>query len=147
MLDLIIPVGVSGYEQNFPDFAPGFNAGLFVNEDHQIHGLGDQDLLRRAGCLSDEAFEPDQSTEGVVGVDCCRTAGIPCVPCFQQRVCLRTEHFTHHDARGFQPHAGTQAGQHRYVTDCPEIEIVLHRALQLGRIFDRNHPIMWVELG
>src|SRR5208282_2607660 len=65
-LDLIVPVGVSGYEQNLPDFAPRFDAGLFVNEDHQIHRLGDQGLLRRIRRLGDEAFEPDQSTQGII---------------------------------------------------------------------------------
>jgi hypothetical protein len=37
MLDLIPAIPISGYEQKFPDFAPGFQVGLFVNEDHKIH--------------------------------------------------------------------------------------------------------------
>jgi len=86
-LDLIIPVGISGYEQDLPDFAPGLDAGFFVNEDHQIHSLCDERLLRRARGLCDEAFEPDQSTKGIVRVDCRRASGMPRIPGFEQ--CVR----------------------------------------------------------
>ena len=47
---------------------------------------------------------------------------------------------------GFKPHAGPQAFQHRHVPNGPEIEIVLHRALQLGRVLNGDHPIMRSEL-
>ena len=82
MLDLIAPVGVSGYEQNLLDLATSLCARLFVNEDHQIHGLGDESLLRRAGGLGDKAFEPDQTTQSIVSMDRRCASGMPLFQAF-----------------------------------------------------------------
>jgi hypothetical protein len=46
VLNLIPAILVSGYEQNFPDLAPRFQFGLFINENDQIDCFGDQGLLR-----------------------------------------------------------------------------------------------------
>src|SRR5471030_3002202 len=60
---------------------------------------------------------------------------------------FRAAYFSLHDARGLEPHTGTQAFEHRHVADGPEIQIVLHRALQLGRVLDGNHPVVWGQAG
>ncbi len=36
MLDLIVPVGVTGYEQNFFDFPASRDAGLLVDKDDKV---------------------------------------------------------------------------------------------------------------
>src|ERR1035441_9600875 len=45
-LDRIFPVGIPGDKQNFTNLPPRRHGRLFINEDHQIHGFGDQALLR-----------------------------------------------------------------------------------------------------
>src|SRR5688572_14401521 len=105
-LDLVLAIAIPGNEQYFADLAPGLDAGLLVNEDHQIHRLSDQILLRSARGLGYEAFEPDQTAHGIVGVDCRRTAGMPGIPSFEQGVRLRTTNLAHDDSSRLQPHAG-----------------------------------------
>src|SRR5215470_2285923 len=41
-LDRILPVGISGYEQNLSDLSPGRGSGLLVNEHHEVDSFGNQ---------------------------------------------------------------------------------------------------------
>ena len=116
MLDLISAVPISGYEQNFSDFAPGLEFGLFIDEDHEIDGFGDQMLLRRARGLSNEAFETNQTAHRVIGMNSCSAAGVAGIPRLEKRVCFGSADFADHDSGRFQPHAGPKAIEHRHMT-------------------------------
>jgi hypothetical protein len=41
VLDLILAIPISGYEQEFSDFAAGLQLGLFINENHEVDSLSD----------------------------------------------------------------------------------------------------------
>ncbi len=142
-LDLIIPVGISGYEQNFPDFPSGFYDGFFIHKNHQIHRLGDQALLRRIRCLGNQAFEPLSIRSGH------RWRGLSPrrrdAPVFQalSSVCASAPRTSPTTIRvGFNRMQARRQSRHRHSTDGPEIEIVLDRALQLCRVFNRNHTVI-----
>jgi hypothetical protein len=49
---------------------------------------------------------------------------------------------TDYDPRRLQSHTCTEAFQHRHAANSTEVEIILDRALELGSILDRNHPIV-----
>jgi hypothetical protein len=92
--------------------------------------------------LRQQAFEAGESAQRIVGVDRCNAAGVASIPSFQDRMSLGAPNFANNNAGGLQPHAGTEAVDHRYVTRGVQIDVVRHRALQLGRIFNDQNPVM-----
>src|SRR5581483_9131313 len=98
ILDLISSIPIPGNEGNLSDLAPGGKRGLLINKNDYIHSLCYQPLLRSARRFSDKAFQPDQTTNGVVGMHGGRAAGMPCIPGFQHRVSLSTPNLANDDA-------------------------------------------------
>src|SRR4051794_34413087 len=133
ILDLVPAISIAGDERHFPDLAPSQKLGFLVNENYKIYRLRDQRLLRSICGFSHEAFQADQSAEGVVRVHSRRAARVPRVPGLQHRVGLRTADLTDNDAGRLQPHTRSEAIQHGHISDCQEIDVVSHRALELGR--------------
>ncbi len=129
MLDLILAIPISSYEQHFPDFAPGLQVGFFVNEDHEIHRLSDKRLLRCIRGFSHEAFEANQTANGIIGVYRGGTTGMSCVPSFEKGMRFRSTHFAYNDASGFEAHARPQAFEHGHFPNSPEVKIILNGTL------------------
>ena len=136
VLDQIAAIPISGYERYLPDLAPGGKLGLLINEDHQIHRLGNERLLRGARSLCHQAFEPDQTTEGVVRVHGCSAAWMSGVPGFEHGMRFGAADLTNDDARRLQPHAGAETIEHGHVANRPQVNIILNGALQLSCVLD-----------
>src|SRR3954462_14416532 len=77
ILDLVPAISIAGDERHFPDLAPSQKLGFLVNENYKIYRLRDQRLLWCVRCFGNEAFQADQSTEGIVRVHSRRTARVP----------------------------------------------------------------------
>jgi hypothetical protein len=60
VLYLIAPVGVTVHKQNLSNFPAGAYAGFAIDEDHKIHSLSNQNLLRCVGRFCHKAFEADE---------------------------------------------------------------------------------------
>src|SRR5690348_15127084 len=137
MLDQVLPVGIPSDEQKFPDLAPSRKIRLFIDEDDEIHGFGDERLLWSVSRFCDEAFQSQQTTHSIVCMYRRHPTGMAGIPSFQKRVILGSAHLSDDDPGRLQAHACTQAFQHGHVPNSAEIEIVCDRALKLRGVLDR----------
>src|SRR5215813_10065241 len=135
MLDQVLPVGIPGHEQKFPDLAPRRKIRLLIDEDDEIHRFRDERLLGSARRFCDETLQPRQIANGIIGVHGRHPAGMACIPSFQEGVGLRSANFSDDDPCRLQAHAGPQALQHGHVANSAEIEVVRDRALELRSVF------------
>src|SRR5689334_1360628 len=80
IFDRVVAGFVSGNHQYFSHLAACRQRGFLVDEYDEIDCLGNQIMLRRRRCLGNQALQPDQATQRIVGVNRCgatRMAGIP----------------------------------------------------------------------
>src|SRR5215831_833365 len=133
VLDRVFPTGVPGDEQNLSDLSSGGELRLLIDEDDEVNRFRNQRLLWRAGRLGDQAFQTDQPAQRIIGVNRGKASGMTCIPCFEHRVRFRATDLSDDDTRGLQPHTCAEAVEHRHVPDRAKVEVVLNRALQLGR--------------
>src|SRR6478609_2371857 len=85
ILDLVPAISIARDERHFPDLAPSQKLGFLINENHKIHCLRNQGLLRSARRFGNETLEADQSTQSVVRMHGCGPARMPGIPGFQHR--------------------------------------------------------------
>src|SRR4051812_40263685 len=76
-------------------------------------------------------------------MDGCNASGMSCIPGLQQCVSFCAPNFPDYNACWLQAHARSQAIQRRYAARSVETNIVPHLGLQLDRVFDRHHSIVW----
>ncbi len=88
-------------EQKLSNLSTGRYTSFAIDKDDKIHGFSDQTLLRCAGPFRDERLKPNKTVEGVISVQSGHAALMARIPGFQERVCFRASHFTHHDASWF----------------------------------------------
>src|SRR5947208_1171982 len=140
VLKLIAAVLVTEDDRHLAHLPTRGNLRFFIHKNHQVHRLGNQLLLRRARCLSDEAFKPEQATHCVVRMNRCRSPRMSCIPCFQHGEGFTATNFANHDAGRLQTHTRPQAIEHRHVSDRQERHGVLYRALKLRRVLNDQDP-------
>ena len=60
-------------------------------------------------------------------------------------MCFRTADLADNDSRRFQPHARAKALEHRNVRRRTQFDVIVHGALKLCCVLNRNHTITWRE--
>src|SRR5437867_5951655 len=80
---LIAAVLVTEDDRHLAHLPTRRNLRFFIHKDHQVHRLGNQLLLRRARCFSNEALKPEQAAHRVVRMNRCRSPRMSRIPCLQ----------------------------------------------------------------
>src|SRR5579885_3507127 len=96
ILDLIPAIAIPGYECYFPDLASRGQLGGLINENHEIYRFGDKRLLWRVRRFGNEAFQPNQTTQGIIGVNRRGSAGMSRIPGLEHRMRLRAANLADH---------------------------------------------------